>query len=58
MDDITTTAGYEQNIMPDQLQYWSEKLNVAQETLNDAVSAVGTKLEYLEKYLEACQFVI
>lgn len=39
-------------------QYWSEKLNVAQDVLCDAVKAVGTKLEALEKYLEARQFML
>jgi division protein CdvB (Snf7/Vps24/ESCRT-III family) len=35
-----------------ELQYWSEKLNVSRERLQEAVAAVGTLVEDVKKYLE------
>ncbi|MBP1222948.1 DUF3606 domain-containing protein [Flavobacterium sp. 1355] len=34
-----------------EVQYWSEKFNVPQETLKDAVRVAGSQVEEVRKYL-------
>lgn len=59
MDTSAATSQHQDQIAGEhEIQYWSEKLHVAKDLLTDAMHAVGNKIESLERYLEARQFML